>query len=448
MSKAYNGLQSVMGPTFTPTNPMFGQWAANALGLNGPTWANRQVTPQTAMQLSAVWACVKLLSQTIGGLPFNIVQYDDDGHANPLPNHPVQQLLSSPFAGMNALTYWTCVIGHLATWGNHFSRIVLNSRGYPIALKIMLPDRVRVQSDSDGNVKYIYQFGKTTETLTPDQVFHVRGFSLDGFMGIGPIGVARQSLASALATDEAAGKAFANGLRPSAFLTRDKFLPDIHRTRLESTIRDFSGPENVGKTMMLEGGWTLQQLSLPPDDMQMLETRMFNVEEICRWWQVPPWVVGHMQKTTAWGTGMDSQMQSLISITFKPYILAVEQSVRNQLLNSRDRATKVSCLCDSDQLIRLDATAKAAFFASMAQNGIRTRQEMRKADGLPAIPGADVLTVQSNLVLLDKLGETPPSAPPANPDAEQSDNNVKALLAGFRDSILQHVSAMLEESGK
>ena len=386
-----------------------------AWGGSSETNSGKIVTVDNALSLAALWACVRIISETIAGLPLGL--YDEDQYGNGVLNkgHPLHNLLRhQPNADMTAFEFWQAMIACLLLWGNGYAEKTVNVLGDVVALTPLMPDRVTMRRDPDGATYFLYNdlFGKQVR-LEGDQVFHLKGFTLNGLIGLSPIQYARHSLGSALSTDEAAGRIFANGLRPSALYSVKEYLKKEQRARWNEILAENSGNSNRGGFMLLEGGAEFKALELPPEDAQMLQTREFNVDEVCRWYRVPPWMIGHTTRTTSWGTGLEQQMLGFVSFTLKPYTDAICASIRRSLLPPAQR-TGVAVKYDFNDLLRADSVGRAALIGVLAQNGVRTRDELRAMDGLGPMPGGDVLTVQSNLVPLDQIGQVKPGQTPGD----------------------------------
>ena len=396
------------------------------------TASGKLVTPDSSMQLATVWACVRLLAETIGTLPFAIYSQGADGQRAVAPDHALFDLLSgSPNADQTAVEFWEAVVACLCLWGNAYAEKVYNVAGTLIALNFLRPDLMTVYRDAYGVRRYRYADPKGNREYTEDEVFHVRGFGVGVDMGLSPISYARQTIGAAIATDEAAARTFSSGLQVAGFINSGQaLLKPEQREDIKKMLQRYTGSAHAGSLLVLEAGMTFSPLGINPVDAQMLETRAFQVEEICRWYRVPPFMVGHSEKSTSWGTGLEQQMKGFVAFSLRPYTSRIEQAVKKQLMAPQDRAKNYAQF-DMDDLQRGDSAARAALVGAYSQNGVRTRNELRRQDGLADLPGGDVLTVQSNLTPLEKLGETPPAQTPPGfglhpfPPAEPPQSDVK-----------------------
>jgi HK97 family phage portal protein len=374
----------------------------------------RPVTPDTALRLATVWACVRLLSESIGTLPLGLYFKAKDGSRQTATDNPLYGLLhDSPNADQSAVEFWESVVACLTLWGNFYAEKMMMG-GRIVALNLIRPDAVTVYRDAYGARRYRWSAVNASFDKGEDEVFHVRGFGVGLDAGLSPIGYARSTLGAAMAADHSAASAFQNGTRPSGFVRYTKgTLTADQRTMVRTQLLDpLTGPGNTARAGILEAGFEWQDVTggLPPGDLQLLETRGFHVEEICRWFRVPPFMVGHTEKTTSWGTGLEQQMIGFLTFSLRPYLSRIEQAVKKQLIPVADRAS-IYAEFSLEGLMRADSAGRAALYASAANNGWMTRDEIRGLENLPRLPGGDQLTVQSALVPLDKLGLTPPGAP-------------------------------------
>lgn len=368
------------------------------------------VTLERAMQLSAAWACIRLLSETIATLPCNVFERGRDSNDHKAaPTHPLYGLLhNSPNSDMTAASFWTAYVAGMLTCGYGAAEKIVNGGGRLTALDHLFGPNLGIRN-TKGRETYLYHDPRTgTEReIRKDRVWLTPAFSMDGRFGLSPIRYAANVLGIALAAEETAARWFGNGMRPTGVLQMQGVLNEKNREDMRKNIVDkFSGVANSGKVMVLEGGMTYNAISIPPEDAQLLQTRSFGVEEICRWFGVPPIMVGHSEKVTAWGTGIEQILIGFLTFSLRPWLTRLEQSISKDLLTPPERA-KYFAEFSVEGLLRGDSAARTAFYASVTQNGIYTRNECRKFENLPPVPGGDVLTVQSNLISIDQLGDTP-----------------------------------------
>lgn len=369
--------------------------------------AGKRVTPDTVLELSPVWACIRLLSETVGTLPFMLYRQDGQGNRDVATDHPLYDILhNAPNADSTAAEFWEGVVFGLCLAGNFFARKeVLGSR--LIALTPLRSDVMTVKRDSTGRRKYHYATSTGLMIYDEDQIFHVRGFGGGGDIGLSPVGFARQSMGAALAADQFGGDVFANGARPTGILTVDQVLTAEQRAQVsENIVKPFVGGDNAGGLMVLEGKMNFQPVAMNMEDSQFLQLRGFNVEELCRWFRVPPAMIGHPGQASNFGTGLEQQLLWFLTFSLKPYLVRIEQAVKRSLIMPGERALLTPEI-KVEGLLRTDSTARAAFYTVMVSNGIMARNEVRRLENLPPLPGGDVLTVQSQNVPIGHNGEPP-----------------------------------------
>lgn len=380
----------------------------------GRSTAGKMVNEQTTLQLSTAWACVRLISETIATLPIALYERHPGGVPTIASEHPLHFLLSQqPNADQTPVEFMECKAAALMLHGNSYVIPSRRSDKSLSSLEFVPPDRSHPPRRlANGSIEYRFTDldGKQL-TYTDNQIMHTRGFGTDGLMGMSAITLGANVFGSAIAADETAGRIFANGMNVGGVISTEQFLKKEQRTELREDFENrFSGTINAGRTMMLEGGMKYQQVTMTPEDAQMLQTRAFSVEEICRWFRVPPFMVGSTEKSTSWGTGIEQQMIGFLTFTLLPWMKRIEQSINRRLLLPEERR-RFYVKFNVEGLLRADSAARAAFYSSMTQNGIYTRDDCREKEELPRMGGnAGVLTVQSNLLPIDKLGEAAGSA--------------------------------------
>jgi len=385
------------------------------------------ITPQLALQISACWSCVWLIADTISTLPFILnVRSGNNRWGKPAYDHPTFAVLNrKPNSIMTSVDYWQFMIASELLWGNAYSEIVRNKQGDCVALLPLLPQfMVPYRAPTDGTLRYRYiptgLMNDPSQDFAAADIFHIKDRSLDGMIGLSRIEYARNSLGLSQASEQASSDTYRNGMRSSGFLMYDKVLKKEQRDMIKTSLDSFkTGGPDASSFMVLEAGMKFEQLNMTPQDVALLSSRQFSVEDICRWYGVPPVLIGHAAAgVTSWGTGIEQLLLGFQSLTLRPYIRRIEAACGRSLLNPGDQATMYLTV-DTDDLLGADSTARAALYSQYAQNGIMTRNEIRAQEDREPLEGGDDLTVQSNLVPISKLGEmggapTPPThvAPP------------------------------------
>lgn len=390
----------VVGP-----NPKFRD-PQNAASRGGSS-AGVAVNDHAALGVSAFFACVRLIASTIGSLPLPVRRRGTDGIPVDARDLSLSKVLNdSPNADQTPTDYVEFIVISMLMRGNHFARKLMDGKRL-IGLEPIRPDIVSIRRREDGRIGYRWSWEGRSFDLAEDDVFHVRGFGGGPLSGLSVLALARESLGIAIAADRAAGSMFANGVQPSGALTFKEFLDPEHREIARTDLVDqFAGASNAGKPFILEGGATWTQISLKADDAQLLESRGWSVEDICRWFGVPPFMIGHNEKTTSWGTGIEQMLLGFQKFTLNPYLRRIEQAIRKQLLTPAERAAGVFAEFNLEGLLRGDSLGRARFYQAMVGAGLMTRNEARAKENLPPVEGGDVITVQSQNVSLEEAVRT------------------------------------------
>lgn len=379
----------------------------------GTSSAGKSVTVDSALQLSTVWACVRLISETVSTLPLRLYARRPDGSRVPAMEHPLYRLLAfSPNAEMTPARFLLQLVASLCLRGNAYIEKKRIGRRV-VALVPLLPQCVTVRRLDNGRLAYTYTEDGVKRELSDDDVMHVRGFGLDGVLGMTPIHTGRDVMGAAMAAEEAAAKVFAQGLQASGFLTHEAgSLKPEQREQLRASLASFSGSKNAGKLMVMEAGLKYQGITMNPEAAQMLESRAFNVEEVCRWFRVPPFMVGHMDKQSSWASSVEGQNLHFLTNTLRPLLENIEQEITRCLLNPVEAMTYFPKF-SVEGLLRADSRGRAEYYNAALRNGWTNRNEVRALEDLPPIEGGDVFTVEANLLPLDKLGVTNDQTQPA-----------------------------------
>ena len=361
------------------------------------------VSADTALKLSAVWACVRLRSQTISSLPLHL----RDSEKNPAQEHPLYRLLhSSPNADMTASEYWESQLAALDLWGNGYSHIVREGRRV-VSLNPLNPEKVVVYRTKDGDLRYDYTTKNATTTYNDDEILHLKGFTLDGIIGLSPIQSAAETLGGLMDANRAASREWQNGLKVGGFLkTGASTLNTEQRDRMRTALGEFGRAENAGKWMVLEAGMepaSAQGVRINPADAQLLESRYFGIEEVCRAFGVPPQLIGHTDKASSWASSLEQTNMGFLTYSLRPTLVRIEQAIARKLLGPEDRK-KYKPKFSVEGLLRADSAARASFYTQMLQNGVMSRNNVRALEDLPDVKGGDVLTVQLNMTTIDKIG--------------------------------------------
>jgi HK97 family phage portal protein len=374
------------------------------------------------LTLSTATACVKLISNTISTLPLFTYRRTTRGRALALDEDLYTVLHDSPNADMTAQTFWQVYVASMLRNGVAYGE--KKGTGGRV-LDYLDYDRLSWRTQNGARIYTYRELDGTTRPIPRNRLFRTLAFSIDGVNEISAIEYGARIFNSAFLADVAANRTFVNGLMPTVAFSMDKILTPKQRTEFrEDFQKQIGGAINAGKPPLLEGGMTASPLGINPNDAQLLESRAWSVEEICRWYGVPPFMVGHSEKSTSWGTGLEQQNIGFLTYCLRPIMKAIEQAIAKDLMTAEQRQTLYAEFA-IDALLRADSAARATFYSSAVQNGWMTRQEVRALENLPFMAGADELTAQSNLAPLALLGQEK-MAPPTVDDA------IKSLIADLQ----------------
>lgn len=389
-------------------------------------WRNRENTPHSGeevtvpnvLAISAAWACVNLLAGTIASLPLMVYRTGRGGARTVAYDHPLYRLLhDSPNADQTSLDFWEFASASVEMLGNAYAQIDRGMNGKVVSLTPIRADIMIVRRTSSGALEYRWSDEGGSYTARQEDILHIRGFGGSPLGGLSTLAFGRHAFGLARAIDRAAGSTFANGLRPSGVLTFDKFLTAEQREIAETKlVEKFAGAMNSGRPMVLEGGTKWAQLTINPEDAQMLQSRGFSVEEVCRFFGVPPFMIGHTEKATSFGTGLEQQTLGFQKFTLRRRLKRIEQAIEKQLLQPADRAAGVIVEFALEGLLRGDSTARAAFYNSALVNGWMTINEVRGLENLPPVAGGDVPRMQMQNVPITQAGKLPSRAPQESSD--------------------------------
>ncbi|WP_234090082.1 phage portal protein [Enterobacter asburiae] len=372
----------------------------------GTSSSGKVVTADKAIQLSAVWACVRLLSESISTLPLKIYVRQPDGSRKAATDHPAYSILCRrPNSEMTPSRFMLMVVASICLRGNAFieKKFIANRL---VSLVPLLPQNMVVKRLVIGALEYKYTENGNERVIPVKNIMHIRGFGLDGVCGMMPMKTGRDVIGSAMAVEESAAKIFEQGLQSSGFLSAENALTDDQRERLRGYMASFTGSKNAGKIMVLEGGLKYQGVTMNPEDAQMLESRAFSIEEICRWFRVPPFMVGHTTKQSSWASSLEGMNLQFLTHTLRPLLVNIEQEIGRCLLYSDD---EVFAEFSVEGLLRADSAGRAAYYTSALQNGWMSRNDVRRLENMPPIEGGDIYTVQLNLTQLKNLESSNPA---------------------------------------
>ena len=395
----------------------------------GQSTSGKPVNERSAMQMTAVYACVRILSEAIASLPVHLHQYRGDGSKEKAISHPLYRLLhDEPNPEMTSFVFRETLMTHLLLWGNAYAQIIRNGKGEVVALYPLMPNRMTVDRDEMGHLYYQYQMQDSdtptsksgTVILKSMDVLHVPGLGFDGLVGYSPIAMAKNAIGMAIACEEYGAKFFANGATPGGILEHPGTVKDPARVR-DSWNAAFGGSSNANKVAVLEEGMKYTPISISPNEAQFLETRKFQIDEIARIFRVPPHMVVDLEKSSF--SNIEQQSLEFVKYTLEPWIVRWEQAINRVLLTEKEKAA-FFVKFNVDGLLRGDYQSRMNGYATARQNGWMSANDIRELENLDRIPpelGGDLYLINGNMTKLEDAGifaATTAAGKEENPDEE------------------------------
>ncbi len=392
-----------------PTNATSG--SSYRFFLGGST-SGKNVNERSAMQMTAVYSCVRILSEAVAGLPLHLYRYTDEGGKEKAVDHSLYFLLhDEPNPEMTSFVFRETLMTHLLLWGNAYAQIIRNGKGEVIALYPLMPNRMTVDRDEKGGLIYKYNTSKddaptmkgSIVTLKPLDVLHIPGLGFDGLVGYSPIAMAKNAIGMAIACEEYGAKFFANGATPGGILEHPGTVKDPERVR-DSWHSAFGGSSNANKVAVLEEGMKYTPISISPEQAQFLETRKFQINEIARIFRVPPHMVGDLEKSSF--SNIEQQSLEFVKYTLDPWVCRWEQAMVRSLLSPTDKKIYFVKF-NVDGLLRGDYQSRMNGYATARQNGWMSANDIRELENLDLIPteqGGDLYLINGNMTKLEDAG--------------------------------------------
>ena len=378
----------------------------------GGTTSGKAVTERSAMQMTAVYSCVRILSEAVAGLPLHLYKYTDSGGKAMALDHSLYRLLhDEPNPEMSSFVFRETLMTHLLLWGNAYAQIIRNGKNEIVALYPLMPNKMSVDRDENGRLYYTYYRGSDEAiknkdfavTLQPSDVLHIPGLGFDGLVGYSPIAMAKNAIGMAIACEEYGAKFFANGAAPGGVLEHPGTIKDPQRVR-ESWQSTFGGSGNANKIAVLEEGMKYTPIGISPEQAQFLETRKFQINEIARIFRVPPHMVGDLEKSSF--SNIEQQSLEFVKYTLDPWVIRWEQSIQRSLL-SKDEKAVYFVKFNLEGLLRGDYQSRMNGYAIGRQNGWMSANDIRELENLDRIPaeeGGDLYLINGNMLPLKNAG--------------------------------------------
>ena len=380
--------------------------------LFGRTTSGKTVNERTALQTTAVYACVRILSETIASLPLHVYRYTEGGKAKDTEHVLYTLLHDEPNPDMTSFVFRETLMSHLLIWGNAYAQILRDRSGQVIGLYPLLPDQMSVHRSEKGKLYYVYNRyeednpnfqEKGSIVLSQEEVLHIPGLGFDGLIGYSPIALAKNAVGMTLACEEYGASFFGNGANPGGVLEHPGILKDPGKVR-DSWNSVYQGTRNAHKVAVLEEGMSYKQIGIPPEEAQFLETRKFQINEIARLFRIPPHMVGDLEKSSF--SNIEQQSLEFVKYTLDPWVVRFEQALKKSLLLPEEKKTHFIKF-NVDGLLRGDYQSRMNGYAIGRQNGWLSTNDIRELEELNPIPpeeGGDLYLINGNMTKLKDAG--------------------------------------------
>jgi len=365
----------------------------------------KPVNEETAMQVSAYWACARLITETVSSLPVKLYKKKGNKrHAD--DSHPLYRILAlKPNRYQTRIDFLSTLVLNLVTWGNAYCHIVRNNSGQIISLLPLMSSQMQVQLLNDGTLIYQYTDSNGTTVYADSSIWHIKLFG-NGIMGLSPLGHAASSIGLAIAGESRVTSVYRNGARPSGILLFDKSLNEKQRDSIREAARKLSESDN-DSLMLLDDRVKYQQTSMSPQDIELLQSRRFQIEDIARFMGVPSVLINDTSGSTAWGSGIAQIIEGWYKLGLRPYLENIELSALLNLFPVEQQEDWEIEL-DFDALLRADMIARYDAYGKAVNNGLLTPNEARDNEGLEPLPGGDTLLINSTLIPINQAGQARP----------------------------------------
>lgn len=378
----------------------------------GKAESGERVDEKSAMQISAVYACVRLLAETVAGLPLHLYRYTDGGKEKAV-DHPLYKILyRQPNPEMTSFSFREVMMVQLLLWGNCYAQIIRDGRNGILGLYPLHPENMEIDRNEKGEIYYIYHAytdevpGKNNRDIyfRKDEIFHVPGMGFNGLVGFSPIAMMKNSLGTTLAVEKYGSSFFRNGAQPSGVLEHPGVLKNPEKIR-ENWSDVYGGANNAHKVAVLEEGMQYKPISLPPEDSQFLATREFGIEEIARVYRIPLHMIGDLRRST--NNNIEHQSIDFVVHTLTPWLVRFEQAVVKDLLLPDEQDTYFP-IFNVDGLLRGDYASRMQGYATGISNGFLSPNDIHRLENMDLIPaekGGDDYYLNGGYVKLEDAGK-------------------------------------------
>lgn len=378
----------------------------------GQSTAGKTVNERSAMQMTAVYACVRILAESIASLPLHLYEKGENGDRIRAEDHPLYFLLhDEPNPEMTSFIFREVMVTHLLLWGNCYAQILRNGRGEVVGLYPLMPNRMSVERDQNGQLYYRYQrlngepptMESTDVILLPEDILHIPGLGYDGLVGMSPIAACRNAVGMGLAAEEYGSRFLSNGATPAGVLETPSLIKDVSKLR-DSWEKAYGGTGNAGRVAILEEGVTFKPISMSPQDSQLLETRQYQLTEIARIFRIPPHMLQDLSRATF--SNIEEQSLEFVKYTLAPWISRWEQSMAKALLSPEERK-KYSIRFNVDGLLRGDYKSRMEGYRIGVSSGILSVNDCRRLENMDLLSdeeGGNYHLIQGAMIKLEDAG--------------------------------------------
>lgn len=398
-------------PQVQPTEERFYNTSLSGQSFTGNS-SGQAITKERALQLSTVWSCVKVISETIASLPISLYEKDESNKRFILSDNPLHSLIGEqPSTLFNSFSFFEKALVDLCLDGNFFAYIERNNGGLPTQIIPIQSNDVSVYISPDGREVY-YNIEQNevvpypiTGKVTSDNMLHIKGLSTDGIMGKSPIQTSAESLGVSLSIEQFAGSFFKNSASIGGIITHPGTLkPETAKRLRASWNQTYSGSINAGKTAILEEGMDFTARQIPNNQAQFLETRQYQVSDICRIFRVPNHLVNDLSSATY--SNIEAQQIDFVVHTITPWIKRIEMALNQKLIPFNKKGSQYFKF-NVTALLRGDSKSRADYYRTLLNIGVLTPDEVRAFEDMNSMGGeSEKVYMQSNMMPLDKLGES------------------------------------------
>lgn len=370
-------------------------------GVGRVSTSGKRISVETALRNSAVWSCARHTAELIASLPLHLYENQRTAGRVRVESDLSEILSIKPNSEQTAVEFWEGIIAHMLLRGNGQAERLYVGKTLVGLRPLVNATAVR---NRDGAIEHRFLDRGKQEVLPAEKVFHLRGFGFGTGIGLSAVQYGADSMGLALSADEAAGAIFRNGLQVGGVIETEQGLEAEQRNMLQEMISKFVGSKNTGKILPLEYGLKFKQISMNAEDAQLLQTRRFNIEDVCRWFGTPPVIVGHAAEgQTMWGSGVEAVMRSWYATGINPLLTKIEARIRCDLVDTQNRR-RVYAKYNREAMLQMDSKSKAEFLSRMVTSGVMTSDEARDLLELDRRGGAaDELRAQTALAPLEAL---------------------------------------------